>query len=135
MFFCFLQRRFGHFSLVHFLNSNILNVLNHVGCVIVQANPWRGAGVAAPVFSLRSEESVGAGEFLDLRLLVDLAAKTGMRLVQLLPVNDTSVNMMWWDSYPYRYKRVLQKQFDCHVICYAASQEQWEIGSVLPTNF
>ena len=25
----------------------------------------------------------------------------GMRLIQLLPVNDTSVNMMWWDSYPY----------------------------------
>lgn len=24
-----------------------------------------------------------------------------MRLIQLLPVNDTSVNMMWWDSYPY----------------------------------
>lgn len=46
---------------------------------------------------------MGAGEFLDLNLLVDMAAKTGMRLVQLLPVNDTSVNMMWWDSYPYRY--------------------------------
>ena len=24
-----------------------------------------------------------------------------MRLVQLLPVNDTSVYMSWWDSYPY----------------------------------
>lgn len=35
--------------------------------------------------------------------MIDLASKTGMRLVQLLPVNDTSVNMMWWDSYPYRY--------------------------------
>jgi 4-alpha-glucanotransferase len=34
--------------------------------------------------------------------MVDFAAKTGMRLVQLLPINDTSVNMMWWDSYPYR---------------------------------
>jgi 4-alpha-glucanotransferase len=69
----------------------------------LQAQPWRGAGVALPVFSVRSTESVGAGEFLDLNLVVDMAAKTGMRLVQLLPVNDTSVNMMWWDSYPYRY--------------------------------
>ena len=25
----------------------------------------------------------------------------GMRLIQLLPVNDTSVHRMWWDSYPY----------------------------------
>eukprot|EP00850_Spirogloea_muscicola_P013966 SM000097S24819 [mRNA] locus=s97:544160:552835:+ [translate_table: standard] len=63
--------------------------------------PWRGAGVAVPVFSMRSEDDVGAGEFLDLKLLVDLAVKSGLRLVQLLPVNDTSVNGMWWDSYPY----------------------------------
>lgn len=104
-----LERRSGRFSSVHFLNANTANLLNHTGCVIVQANPWRGAGLAAPVFSLRSEESVGSGEFLDLKLLVDLAARTGMRLVQLLPVNDTSVNMMWWDSYPYRYERVFQK--------------------------
>ena len=39
--------------------------------------------------------------------MIDLASKTGMRLVQLLPVNDTSVNMMWWDSYPYRYEHIL----------------------------
>ncbi|XP_024395916.1 4-alpha-glucanotransferase DPE2 [Physcomitrium patens] len=66
-----------------------------------RSKPWRGAGVAIPVFAIRSTESVGAGEFLDLKLMVDMAVKTGMRLVQLLPVNDTSVNMMWWDSYPY----------------------------------
>lgn len=66
-----------------------------------KANPWRGAGVAVPVFSLRSEDDVGAGEFLDLKLLVDVAVKAGLHLIQLLPVNDTSVNGMWWDSYPY----------------------------------
>ncbi|GJP48467.1 hypothetical protein CLOM_g7745, partial [Closterium sp. NIES-68] len=66
-----------------------------------RANPWRGAGVAIPVFSLRSRESVGVGEFADLKLLVDFAHSAGLRLVQLLPVNDTSVNDMWWDSYPY----------------------------------
>ncbi|GAQ80801.1 4-alpha-glucanotransferase [Klebsormidium nitens] len=63
--------------------------------------PWKGAGVAVPVFSIRTEEDVGSGEFLDLKLVVDLAVKSGLHLVQLLPVNDTSVNMMWWDSYPY----------------------------------
>uniref|UniRef100_A0A0D6QV62 4-alpha-glucanotransferase n=1 Tax=Araucaria cunninghamii TaxID=56994 RepID=A0A0D6QV62_ARACU len=63
--------------------------------------PWRGAGVAIPVFSLRSNDDVGAGEFLDLKLLVDLSVKSGLHLIQLLPVNDTSVHGMWWDSYPY----------------------------------
>lgn len=27
---------------------------------------WRGAGVAVPVFSLRTDESLGCGEFLDI---------------------------------------------------------------------
>ncbi|XP_074306803.1 4-alpha-glucanotransferase DPE2 [Silene latifolia] len=63
--------------------------------------PWRGSGMAIPMFSLRSEEDVGVGEFLDLKLLVDWAVASGFHLVQLLPINDTSVNGMWWDSYPY----------------------------------
>ncbi|KAL2630387.1 hypothetical protein R1flu_015073 [Riccia fluitans] len=66
-----------------------------------RARPWKGSGVAVPVFSLRSTEDVGCGEFLDLKLFIDLAVTCGIRLVQLLPINDTSVNMMWWDSYPY----------------------------------
>ncbi|MCO5581846.1 hypothetical protein L7F22_035735 [Adiantum nelumboides] len=66
-----------------------------------KASPWRGAGLAVPVFSLRSEEDVGVGEFSDLKMLVDVAVKAGLHLIQLLPVNDTSVNGMWWDSYPY----------------------------------
>lgn len=66
-----------------------------------RANPWRGAGVAIPVFSLRSSASVGVGEFSDLQLAVDVASRAGLRLLQLLPVNDTSVHGMWWDSYPY----------------------------------
>ncbi|KAL2659497.1 hypothetical protein GLYMA_03G121100v4 [Glycine max] len=63
--------------------------------------PWRGAGVAIPMFSIRSESDLGVGEFLDLKLLVDWAVATGFHLVQLLPINDTSVHGMWWDSYPY----------------------------------
>lgn len=65
--------------------------------------PWRGAGVAVPMFSVRSEADLGVGEFLDLKLFVDWAAESGFHLVQLLPINDTSVHGMWWDSYPYRY--------------------------------
>ncbi|CAH9105324.1 unnamed protein product [Cuscuta epithymum] len=63
--------------------------------------PWRGAGVSIPMFSVRSEADVGVGEFLDLKLLVDWAVQCGFHLVQLLPINDTSVHRMWWDSYPY----------------------------------
>ncbi|MBA0747834.1 hypothetical protein Gogos_004713 [Gossypium gossypioides] len=63
--------------------------------------PWRGCGVAVPMFSVRSEDDIGVGEFLDLKLLVDWAVESGFHLVQLLPINDTSVHRMWWDSYPY----------------------------------
>ena len=62
---------------------------------------WRGAGVAVPVFSLRSEQSFGVGEFADLQLLGDWCAQTGQRVIQILPINDTSMSMTWADSYPY----------------------------------
>ncbi|GFP83796.1 4-alpha-glucanotransferase dpe2 [Phtheirospermum japonicum] len=68
---------------------------------LMREMPWRGAGVAIPMFSVRSEADVGVGEFLDLKLLVDWSVESGFHLVQLLPINDTSVHRMWWDSYPY----------------------------------
>jgi 4-alpha-glucanotransferase len=46
-------------------------------------------GVVVPLFSLRSKESVGIGEFLDLVPFGQWANKCGMDLIQLLPVNDT----------------------------------------------
>ena len=49
--------------------------------------PWRGAGVAVPVFSLRTSDSFGTGEFHDLKKLVDWAVATGQNFIQLLPVN------------------------------------------------
>lgn len=62
---------------------------------------WKGAGVAIPVFSIRSEKSTGVGEFTDIKLLVDWAVKTGLKLVQILPINDTVATKTWKDSYPY----------------------------------
>lgn len=62
---------------------------------------WKGAGVAVPVFSLRSEQGFGTGEFADIRQLADWAASTGQRILQLLPVNDTIIDYSWKDSYPY----------------------------------
>jgi len=63
--------------------------------------PWKGAGVAIPVFSLRRKEGFGVGEFTDIRLLVDWAVKVGLKMVQILPVNDTVAKHSWMDSYPY----------------------------------
>ena len=63
--------------------------------------PWRGAGVAIPVFSLRSKQSFGVGEFNDIRLMVDWAAQTGQYIIQILPINDTTMTGTWQDSYPY----------------------------------
>jgi 4-alpha-glucanotransferase len=62
---------------------------------------WKGAGVAIPVFSLRSQSSFGIGEFSDLKLLVDWSKLVGLKMIQILPVNDTSATMTNTDSYPY----------------------------------
>ena len=77
-----------------------LSVL-HDGFIHLPNSTWKGAGVSIPVFSLRSKDSMGTGEFADIRLLVDWAHKTGLRLIQILPVNDTSATGTWMDSYPY----------------------------------
>ena len=63
--------------------------------------PQRMAGVAVPVFSLRSEGSAGVGDFGDLKMLIDWAEKVGMKAVQILPINDTTNTHTWMDSYPY----------------------------------
>ena len=62
---------------------------------------FRGAGIAVPVFSLRTERDFGIGDFRDLRPLVDFAVSTGQCLIQLLPINDTTRKGEWKDSYPY----------------------------------
>jgi 4-alpha-glucanotransferase len=75
--------------------------LLHDGFVNFPFTPWRGAGVSIPVFGLRSRKSFGVGEFNDIKLLIDWAKKTGLKLIQLLPVNDTTAHHDWRDSYPY----------------------------------
>ena len=62
---------------------------------------WRAAGVVIPVFSLRSEGSFGVGDFGDLKKMVDWAEATRMRVIQVLPINDTVITHTWQDSYPY----------------------------------
>ncbi|RYY97511.1 MAG: 4-alpha-glucanotransferase [Chitinophagaceae bacterium] len=75
--------------------------LLHDGFVRLPNTAWKGAGIAIPVFSLRSAASFGVGEFTDLKLLADWAQQAGMKLIQLLPINDTSATFTYLDSYPY----------------------------------
>ena len=88
-------------------NRTVLNADEEKLTIVTDENfirtipSWKTAGVAIPVFSLRSEEGFGIGEFLDLKKMVDWAKLTGQRIIQTLPINDTILNHTNYDSYPY----------------------------------
>lgn len=54
------------------------------------------SGVAVPVFSLKTQDCVGIGEFLDLVPFGTWAKTCGLNVIQILPVNDTG-----YESSPY----------------------------------
>lgn len=62
---------------------------------------WKGAGTAIPVFSIRTEEDFGTGDFISLKKMIDWCKLTNQKVLQLLPVNDTTKDGKWTDSYPY----------------------------------
>lgn len=53
-------------------------------------------GLAVPLFSLRTQQSCGIGEFLDLIPLIDWCSTIHFDCIQLLPLNDTAA-----DASPY----------------------------------
>lgn len=59
------------------------------------------AGTLVPVFSLRTRKSAGIGDFGDLKAMIDFVASTGQKVLQFLPINDTTITHTWTDSYPY----------------------------------
>ena len=61
----------------------------------------KAAGVAIPLFSLMTERSFGIGDFNDLEKFIEWAANCGFKVVQLLPLNDTTSTRTQKDSYPY----------------------------------
>lgn len=61
----------------------------------------RCAGTQVPVFSLRSRSSFGVGDFGDLKKMIDWVALTQQRVLQVLPINDSTTTHTWTDSYPY----------------------------------
>ena len=86
---------------LYFSGEHATTVILHDGFIRVPNTEFHGAGVAIPVFSLRTENSFGVGEFTDLQPFADWASSVGMKMIQLLPANDTSANGTWTDSYPY----------------------------------
>jgi 4-alpha-glucanotransferase len=97
----FISYESGDNRVVHDAGAlNRLTVLND-GFAHLPNDTWKGAGAAIPVFSLRSESSFGVGEFLDLRLFADWSSQVGLKIIQILPINDTTATHTFTDSYPY----------------------------------
>ena len=97
----FLQYESGLNRTLPAINTPGKRTIIHDGFTRLPILSWKGAGVAIPVFSLRSSNGLGTGEFDDIKLLVDWARITGLKLIQLLPVNDTTATHSFLDSYPY----------------------------------
>jgi 4-alpha-glucanotransferase len=90
----------GPNRLIESIDNQLLTIVNDEH--FIRTIPfWKGAGVAIPVFSLRSEDGFGVGEFNDLKKMVDWAKKTGQHIIQTLPINDTILYHTNYDSYPY----------------------------------
>lgn len=62
---------------------------------------WKGAGTAIPIFSIRTADDFGVGDFYDVKKMVDWCKRTGQKVLQVLPINDTTKTGTWIDSYPY----------------------------------
>lgn len=62
---------------------------------------WHGNGVSIPIFSLRSSYDTGIGDFYDLKLLCNWSLKQNIKVIQILPINDTADTRTDIDSYPY----------------------------------
>ncbi len=97
----FLHFELGNNRVLYETNLPEEQTIIHDGFFVQPEINWKGAGVAIPVFSLKSENSFGVGEFTDIKLLVDWAVNVGMKLIQILPINDTTATHTWTDSYPY----------------------------------
>lgn len=91
----------GQDRTTYVLNDKKTLVCQNDGFVRMNAQNWRGAGVGLPVFSIRTKKSFGVGDFGDMPLFIDWAAKAGLKLIQVLPLNDTIGTHTDADVLPY----------------------------------
>ncbi len=97
----FIRFESGTDRITPVLNSKKTIVQLSDGFVRISSNTWKGAGVGLPVFSIRTKDSFGVGDFHDIKLLVDWAQKVGLKLIQVLPLNDTIGTHTETDVLPY----------------------------------
>lgn len=97
--FCYLES--GPDRVTYVMNDKKSKVIHHDGFVRMDGEKFRGAGVGLPVFSIRTKKSFGVGDFGDLKLLIDWATKVGLKLIQVLPLNDTIGTHTDADVLPY----------------------------------
>ncbi len=61
----------------------------------------RMAGTVIPVSSIRSKGCEGIGDYVAMGEMAQWAASTNLRVIQTLPINDTTLTHTPGDSYPY----------------------------------
>lgn len=90
-------------------------------------------GIAVPLFSLRTKQDFGIGQFSDLKILAEFMHRSGMDIIQLLPINDTTIFMNWKDSSPYRAVSAfalhpIYLDFSPFLSCFSLSmQKKWNV--------
>ncbi|MCC6866154.1 MAG: 4-alpha-glucanotransferase [Ignavibacteria bacterium] len=78
------------------INSYLLNSRTAINWKKIGTK--RRAGIAVPLFSLYSKTSTGIGELTDLVLLAEWCLKTGISIIQLLPLNDVGSDFAPYSS-------------------------------------
>jgi 4-alpha-glucanotransferase len=81
-------------------DEKTLIAINNFNPVLPFDHP-KVAGIIMPVSALRTKRSFGVGDFGDIKAIVDWAAECEMRVIQTLPINDTSSGGSWMDASPY----------------------------------
>ncbi|MBP5260084.1 MAG: 4-alpha-glucanotransferase [Paludibacteraceae bacterium] len=89
-----------------FLHNEEIYIRNDE-CFRYTQSDWKCAGVSIPVFSLRTKNSFGIGEYTDIAPMADWARTVGMRMIQTLPVNDTTRYFNNGDAFPYSTMTVM----------------------------
>ena len=97
--FCYFEN--GPNRTASIINAKKTKIAINDGFLNMPVKQWRGAGVGLPVFSIRTKNSFGVGDFEDIKLFVDWACKVGLKLIQVLPLNDTIGTHTDADVLPY----------------------------------
>lgn len=76
--------------------NSLLNSVNSQKWKRIGIN--RRAGVSLPLFSVYSKAGIGIGEIPDLKLVIDWCIKSGMSVIQLLPLNELGFDFSPYNS-------------------------------------